>query len=159
MSVDIQTIQAQYTETRRFEPSAEYVARSRIKSREEYEKLYRESIDSPETFWRRETADLVFRTPFKTLVDWKLPHSKWFGGATLNISESCLDRHLGTAVENKPAIVFESEPGESSTLTYGELHKKVVVFAAALRKLGVKKGDRVAIYMGMVPEVVIGMLA
>jgi acetyl-CoA synthetase len=159
MSLDIQTIQSQYTETRRFEPDPDYVSRSRIQSREQYEKLYRESLDSPETFWKRETAELVFRTPWSTLVDWKLPHSKWFGGATLNITESCLDRHLGTAVKDKPAIVWESEPGETATLTYGELHKKVVAFTSALRKLGVKKGDRVAIYMGMVPEVVVGMLA
>ncbi len=159
MSVDIQAIEAQNTETRRFEPSAEYVSRARIKSRADYEKLYQESLESPETFWQRETAELVFRTPWSALREWQLPHSKWFIGAALNITESCLDRHLKTAVKDKPAIVWESEPGETSTLTYAELHQKVVEFAAALRKLGVKKGDRVAIYMGMVPEVVVGMLA
>ena len=115
MSVDTKHIQAQYTETRRFEPSSEVVSRSRIQSRDDYEKLYKESIESPDTFWKRETADLVFRTPWKTLLDWKLPHSKWFGGATLNISESCLDRHLNTPVKDKPAIVWESEPGETSS--------------------------------------------
>src|SRR6188768_835334 len=152
-------IESYSVENRTFAPSAEFVQGARIASREKYDELYKESIESPATFWKRETADLVFRTPWKTLLDWKLPHSKWFGGATLNISESCLDRHLTTPVKDKPAIIWEGEPGESSTLTYAELHKKVVVFAAALRKLGVKKGDRVAIYMGMVPEVVIGMLA
>src|SRR6185369_6034154 len=82
-----------------------------------------------------------------------------FVGAELNASESCLDRHLKTANKDKAAIIWETEPGETVSWSYGELHQKVVAFAAVLRGLGVQKGDRVAIYMGMVPEVVIGMLA
>jgi acetyl-CoA synthetase len=150
-------------EKRRYEPPADFVARARVKSREEYEKLYRESIDSPDTFYERELAELVLRSPWITTSEWKDSHAKWFLGATLNITESCLDRHLGTKVEDKPAIVWEGEPeggeGESRTLTYGELHRRVEEFTAALAKLGVGKGDRVAIYMGMVPEVVVAMLA
>jgi acetyl-CoA synthetase len=146
-------------ETRSFEPSAEYRAHSRVRSREEYERLYRESIDSPATFFAREMSDLVLRTPWKQVVQYQRPFAKWFLGATLNVSESCLDRHLGTPTANRPAIIWESEPGETRTLSYQELHERVVEFAAALRKLGVTKGDRVAIYMGMVPEVVIAMLA
>jgi acetyl-CoA synthetase len=153
------SIETYSAENRTFEPSPDFVQKSRIASRAKYDELYKESIESPDTFWRRETADLVFRKPWSALREWELPHSKWFLGAELNASESCLDRHLKTANKDKAAIIWESEPGESVTWTYTELHQKVVEFAAVLRKLGVKKGDRVAIYMGMVPEVVVGMLA
>ncbi len=159
MADDNQAISTFSAENRHFEPSAEFSARARIKTRAEYDKLYKESIDSPETFWKRETRDLVFRKPWTSIVEWNLPHAKWFVGSALNVTESCLDRHLQTPVKDKAAIIWESEPGETTTLSYAELHKKVVALAAALRGLGVKKGDRVAIYMGMVPEVAIGMLA
>ncbi len=147
------------TETRRFEPPADFSKKARVPAKEAYEKLYRESLDDPDTFWKRETADLVFDKAWKKTLEWELPHARWFIGATLNVTKSCLDRHLGTPTENKAALVWESEPGDSTTLSYGELHQQVVEFAAALENLGVKKGDRVAIYMGMVPEVVVGMLA
>ena len=155
-------------EKRRYEPSSAFVATARVKSRAEYEKLYRESLDSPGTFWKRELSELVLRTPWAELSQWKDSHARWFDGATLNITESCLDRFLGTKTENKPAIVWEGEPEglghgghglEQRTLTYGELHAEVVAFAAALARLGVTKGDRVMIYMGMIPEVVVAMLA
>jgi acetyl-CoA synthetase len=121
--------------------------------------MYRESIESPETFWKRETSELVFRKAWTKFHEWELPHAQWFLGAELNITESCLDRHLKTATKDKPAIIWETEPGEAKTLTYSELYQKVIELAAVLRKSGVDKGDRVAIYMGMVPEVVVGMLA
>jgi acetyl-CoA synthetase len=159
MSIDPQDIETHSHESRWFEPSPEFRAKARVRSVEEYEKLYRESLDSPETFWKRETSDLVFRTPWKALVEWKLPHARWFEGATLNVSESCLDRHLSTDRKDAPALIWESEPGETRRMTYAELHQRVVELAAALRGIGVKKGDRVAIYMGMVPEVVVAMLA
>ncbi|MBK8994339.1 MAG: acetate--CoA ligase [Myxococcales bacterium] len=145
-------------ENRHFEPSPSFRELARIGTKEEYERLYRESLSSPDTFWKRETSELVFRKPWTEVTLGELPHVKWFVGAELNVTESCLDRHLA-ARRDKRAIVWESEPGEVRTLTYGELHAEVVRFAAALRGLGVKKGDRVAIYMGMVPEVVVGMLA
>jgi acetyl-CoA synthetase len=88
-----------------------------------------------------------------------VPFAKWFLGAELNVTESCLDRHLSGPTRDRRAIIWESEPGETVTLTYAELHERVVAFAAALRHAGVGRGDRVAIYMGMVPEVVVGMLA
>jgi acetyl-CoA synthetase len=141
------------------EPSAAFRKTARIGSREAYDRLYRESLDNPEVFWKRELSELVFRTPWKQLLEWDLPHAKWFQGATLNITESCLDRHLKTATRNQPAIIWEGESGATRTLTYLELHHQVLACTAALRSLGVKAGDRVAIYMGMVPEVVIGMLA
>ncbi|HTN82596.1 MAG TPA: acetyl-coenzyme A synthetase N-terminal domain-containing protein, partial [Sorangium sp.] len=87
-------------ETRRFEPPAEFSRRARVGAPEAYEALYRESIEQPDAFWRREAGDLVFRTPWATTSDWTLPHAKWFLGATLNVTESCLDRHLTTATKN-----------------------------------------------------------
>src|SRR5262249_6442293 len=140
-------------ESRRYEPSNDFRQHARIKSKEDYERLYRQSLEAPDAFWKEQTEDLVFRTPWNKTLEWTLPHSKWFVGATLNITESCLDRHLKTATRDKVAIVWEGEPegkpGESRTLTYGELHAQVVALAAALKRLGVKKGDRVTIYMGM----------
>ncbi len=156
---DSNSIETYSAENRTFDPSPEFVAKSRISSRAKYDELYKESIESPDTFWKRETSELVFRKPWSALCEWELPHSKWFIGAQLNASESCLDRHLKTATKDKAAIIWESEPGETVTWSYAELHQKVVEFAAVLRNLGVQKGDRVAIYMGMVPEVVVGMLA
>ncbi len=146
-------------ETAHYAPSTEFSSRALIKTVQEYEKLYRESIESPESFWQRETSELVFRKKWSTLVDWNLPFAKWFVGAELNITESCLDRHLSTERKDKKAIIWESEPGETVEYSYAELHEKVCDFAAALKANGINKGDRVAIYMGMVPEVVIGMLA
>jgi acetyl-CoA synthetase len=93
------------------------------------------------------------------VLSWKLPHAKWFLGGQLNVAENCVDRHLGTARENKAAIIFEGEPGDIRTLTYKQLHREVCRFANVLTGLGVGKGDRVAIYMPMVPEAAIGMLA
>ena len=102
---------------------------------------------------------LTWRRPFKKVLSWKLPHAKWFLGGQLNVAENCVDRHLGTARENKAAIIFEGEPGDIRTLTYKQLHREVCRFANVLTGLGVGKGDRVAIYMPMVPEAAIAMLA
>ena len=157
--VDKKVIESYSVEERSFEPSAEFRQRARLNSEAEYQRLYRESLNSPEAFWRRETAELVFETPWTILRQGDFPKATWFVDGRLNITETCLDRHLQSERRNKPALIWESEPGQSSTLTYGELHEKVKNFSAALRGLGVGKGDRVAIYMGMVPEVVIGMLA
>ena len=159
MSHDHDPISSRLKETRRFEPPAEFSRLARVPSREAYEALYRESIEDPETFWRRESRDLVWRTPWTTTSEWKLPHCRWFLGATLNVSESCLDRHLSTATKNKAAIIWEGEQGDTRTLTYAQLHRATIRLAGALVKLGVEKGDRVAIYMGMVPEVAVAMLA
>jgi acetyl-CoA synthetase len=141
------------------EPSPEFRKAARIGSREQYERLYRESLDAPESFWKRELGELVFRTEWTELLEWSPPHARWFTGATLNITESCLDRHLATPTRDLPAIIWEGEEGDTRRLSYAELHHQVERLTAALRGLGVSKGDRVAIYMGMVPEVVVGMLA
>ena len=97
------SIETYSAENRTFDPSPEFVGKSRLASRAKYDELYKESIESPDTFWKRETADLVFRKPWSALCEWELPHSKWFVGAQLNASESCLDRHLKTANKDKAA--------------------------------------------------------
>jgi acetyl-CoA synthetase len=161
---DAQSITSHLKESRRFEPPKEFAAKARIGSRADYDRLYKESIESPETFWKRETASLVWKKPWTKLMTWDLPHARWFEGATLNVTESCLDQHLATEVRKKTAIIWEGELGEGQPpsvrkLSYEDLHAEVVKCAGALAALGVEKGDRVAIYMGMVPEVAIAMLA
>ncbi len=152
-------IESRLKEDRRFHPSQAFSDRARISSHVAYEALYRKSIDEPEEFWRDETCDLVWREKPKSFVEWDLPKAKFFVGAKLNLTESCLDRHLTTANRTRAAIVWEGEPGDTRTLTYFELHREVVRVAAALIDMGVKAGDRVAIYMGMIPEAAIAMLA
>jgi acetyl-CoA synthetase len=139
-------------------PSESFRKRARISSLAEYERLYKESLEQPDTFWRREAQDLSFRKPWTETLRWEAPFAKWFLGAELNVSESCLDRHLASSGD-KRAIIWEAEDGATRELTYRELHAQVVGFAAGLRGLGVTKGDRVVLYMGMVPEAVVAMLA
>ncbi len=146
-------------EERRFEPSPEFTSRARIKTKAEYLALYEQSLQQPDAFWREHTKDLVWRSPWTKFSEWDLPHAKFFLGAKLNVSESCLDRHLSTDARTRAALVWEGEPGDIRTLTYFELHREVVRFTAALADLGVGPGDRVAIYMGMVPETAIAMLS
>ncbi|MCK5439350.1 MAG: acetate--CoA ligase [Gemmatimonadetes bacterium] len=146
-------------EERRFPPPTEFAARAHIGSIEEYEQLYRESIDDPETFWTRMAAELDWIEPWQRLLDWEPPFARWFVGGKLNASANCLDRHLESRGD-KVAIRWEGEPpNEQRDLTYSELHAAVCRFAAGLRALGLETGDRVAIYMPMVPEFVIACLA
>ncbi len=152
-------IESRLKEERRFPSPKSFVDRARVASHPAYSAMYQQSLEEPEVFWREQMVDLVWRTPWKTFSEWSLPRAKFFVGATLNITESCLDRHLTTAHRTKAALVWEGEPGDARTLTYFELHRAVVRMSAALLDLGVKAGDRVAIYMGMVPEAVVAMLA
>ena len=162
-------IESRLKEDRRFPPPAEFAERARIGAHHVYAAMHRQSLDEPEVFWREQTQDLSWREPWTTLSEWTLRPSsggaggsaraKFFLGAKLNVSESCLDRHLATAHRTKAAIVWEGEPGDTRTLTYFELHREVVRLSAALLDLGVKPGDVVAIYMGMVPEAAVAMLA
>ena len=155
-----QTITSVSREHRVFKPSAEFKAQANLGSDAAYKRLYAESVNSPERFWGREARRfLTWRRPFKRVLQWKLPHSKWFEKGQLNVSENCLDRHLGTARANKAAIIFEGEPGDIRTLTYRQLHREVCRFANALASLGLVRGDRAAIYLPMVPEAAIAMLA
>src|SRR5579862_8363121 len=146
-------------EQRIFEPPPEFRAASQIKSRAEYERLYQEAKDDPESFWDKIARELHWFKAWDRVLEWKLPFAKWFLGGELNLSYNCLDRHVATWRKNKAAILWEGEPGDSRTLTYQQLLREVAKCANVLKSLGVKKGDRVAIYMGMVPELPIAMLA
>src|SRR5262245_13974296 len=106
---DGQSITSHLKESRRFEPSQQFAAKARIGSRADDDHLYKESIESPETFWNRESASLVWKKPWSKLMTWDLPHVRWFEGATLNVTESCLDQHLATDVRKKTAIIWEGE--------------------------------------------------
>jgi acetyl-CoA synthetase len=146
-------------ESRLFPPPPDFAARARLRDQGEYERLYRRSIDDPAGFWGdMARAELAWAKPFSTVTSGEVPWVKWFEDGALNVSANCLDRHLATR-GNKPAIVWEGEPGEERVLTFAELHAEVCRFAAALKTLGVGRGDRVAIYMPMVPEAAIAMLA
>jgi len=154
------TITSVSRESRVFKPSAEFKGQANLGSLATYRRLYAESVNAPEKFWGRQAREnLLWRKPFKKVLQWKLPHSKWFTGGHLNLSENCLDRHLGTAREHKAALIFEGEPGDVRTLTYRQLHREVCKFANVLESLGLRKGDRAAIYMPMVPEAAVAMLA
>src|SRR5437588_6167111 len=146
-------------EQRVFAPSDEFQARAYIRSLEEYERLYREAAQDPETFWAGIAHELHWFKPWDRVLEWNLPFAKWFVGGKLNLSYNCLDRHVTTWRKNKAAIVWEGEPGDSRTLTYQQLHREVCLFANALKSLGVGKGDRVTIYMPMIPEAAVAMLA
>jgi acetyl-CoA synthetase len=146
-------------EDRRFAPSVRFRAEALLGSKDEYERLYRESLERPEAFWREATEELVWRKPWSTFRSGDAGESRFFEDGTLNVSESCVDRHLAGAGCHKAAFVWEGEPGEVRVVTYAELHREVVRLAAALVDLGVRAGDRVAVYMGMVPEAAVAMLA
>jgi len=121
--------------------------------------IYDRALRDPEEFWAGEAKKLDWFTPWQKVLEWKAPWAKWFVGGKLNVACNCVDRHAHSARRNKAAIIWEGEPGDSRVLTYGMLEREVNRFANALRSLGVAKGDRVAIYMGMVPELAIAMLA
>jgi acetyl-CoA synthetase len=112
----------------------------------------------PERFWSDEASRLEWITPWRQVLDWTPPHAKWFIGGQLNVSANCLDRHIQSGLGNKAALIWEGEPGDRRTLTYWDLYRQVNEFATALKSLGVKRGDRVAIYMPLVPEAAIAML-
>jgi acetyl-CoA synthetase len=155
-----QTITSISRESRVVRPSAEFKAQANLGSEALYRRLYAESVNTPEKFWGRQAREfLAWRKPFKKVLNWKLPHAKWFQDGQINVSENCLDRHLASGRGNKAAIIFEGEPGDVRTYTYRQLHHEVCRVAHGLTGLGLKKGDRVAIYMPMVPEAVISMLA
>jgi acetyl-CoA synthetase len=152
-------IESHLAENRVFKPSKEFSKKARLKKMADYRKLHAESVRKPEKFWSREAADLRWHTKWKKVLQWKVPFAKWFVGGKLNAADNCLDRHLDGPRRNKAAIIWEGEPGERRTLTYQQLHREVCVFANILKRNGVKKGDCVLVYMPLVPEAVIAMLA
>jgi len=162
MAEEAKTIDSMMTEKRVLYPPKELIEKAYIKSLDEYKELYQRSIKDPEGFWGELAEQLDWYQKWdKVLVeDFKEGKHQWFVGGKLNVSYNCLDRHLNTHRENKAALIWEGEPlGESKTLTYKQLHHEVCKFANVLKKLGTKKGDRVAIYLPMVLELPIAMLA
>jgi len=151
MSDQISTL---LSETRQFPPAKAFAGQANAQP-----ELYRRAAQDRLAFWEEEARALEWIAPWKTVLEWTPPHAKWFVGGKLNVSANCLDRHLRTARRNKAAIIWEGEPGDRRTLTYWELHREVCRTADALKRLGVKKGDRVAIYLPMIPEAAIAMLA
>jgi acetyl-CoA synthetase len=121
--------------------------------------VYARAANDPEAFWAGLAAELEWITPWSKVLEWQPPNAKWFVGGRLNISANCLDRHVRTWRRNKAAFVWEGEPGDRRTLTYFDLHRQVCQFANVLKSLGVGKGDRVAIYLPLIPELAIAMLA
>src|SRR6201996_3461726 len=146
-------------EHRVFPPPAEFAAKAHVKSLEEYERLYRRSIQDPQSFWGEIASELHWFAPWTKVLDWNSPAARWFVGGKTNLCYNCVDRHALGDKKDKVAILWESEPGETCKLTYGELHLEVQKFANVLKGLGIRKGDRVAVYMGMTPELAIALLA
>src|SRR6478672_11503476 len=142
-------------EERRYPPSPEFVAQANWND----PAIYERAEADPEAFWAEQARSIDWFKPWDTVLDWNVPWARWFVGAKVNASYNCVDRHLSSWRRNKAAIIFEGEPGDQQVLTYRDLYREVNRAAAALRRLGVKKGDRVAIYMGMIPELPIAMLA
>src|SRR5687767_2931476 len=142
------------SEERRFPPSPDFADRASGTA-----ELYQRAAADRLAFWEQEARSLEWSTPWSSVLEWTPPHAKWFVGGKLNVSVNCLDRHLAGPRRNKAALIWEGEPGDTRTLTYFELHRETCRFANALKKLGVKTGDRVCIYMPLVPEAAIAMLA
>ncbi|SRR5579884_745252 len=153
---DIQSI---LREGRKFDPPAEFAQHARVKSMAEYQKMYDAAAADPETFWAGVAGELHWFQKWNKVLEWNLPWAKWFVGGKINLSHNCLDRHVSGPRKNKAAIVWEGEPGDVRTLTYQQLLGEVSKCANALKQLGIKAGDRVAIYMGMTPELAIALLA
>jgi acetyl-CoA synthetase len=146
-------------EDRLFPPPPEFAARAHIRTRAEYDEMYRRSIEDNEAFWAEQAQSLDWFKPFDTVLEWNVPEAKWFVGGKLNICHNAVDRHALGSRADKHALLWEGEPGEVRSLTYAELHAEVQRFANVLKRLGVTKGDRVAIYMGVCPEIVLAVLA
>ncbi len=153
-------------ETRVFNPPAGFTVKTSLSSLEEYERLHAQSVKEPDAFWAEQARRLlVWDKPFEQVCAWNCPQAAWFAGGRLNASANCLDIHLNTPAANKAALIWEGEPcsalhpGEERVLTYAQLHREVCRFANVLRRNGVVRGDRVILYLPLVPEAVIAMLA
>ncbi len=154
------TIESVLQEKRVFAPPAEFSQAAHIKSLEEYHQICDRAKADPAAFWADlANTELHWFEKWHTVLDWQPPSARWFDGGKINISYNCLDRHLTTWRKNKAALIWEGENGDSRTFTYAQLHREVCQFANALKQLGVQKGDRVGIYMPMIPEAAIAMLA
>lgn len=148
-------LEALLQETRRFAPSEEFRAQANVRDPE----IYQWARQDPEGYWAEQARRLSWFEPFREVLRWEPPHAQWFVGGKLNAAYNCVDRHAGSERRNKAAIIWEGEPGDQRILTYGQLQREVARCANGLKRLGVKAGDRVTIYMGMIPELPIAMLA
>jgi len=142
-----------------FKPPKEFAKKALVPSLTHYEKIYRDSLKNTEAFWAGAARELRWMKPWKKVCEWKPPFVRWFLGGKINVSDNCLDRHLTTWRRNKAAFIWEGESGEERVLTYQDLHREVCKFANVLKSLGLRKGDRVCLYMPLVPELAIAMLA
>jgi len=148
-------LSALLAEKRVFKPSAAFRRQANISDPKVYDRARR----NPDKFWADFARELDWFKPWKKVLEWKPPHAKWFVGGKINASVNCLDRHLAGPRKNKAALIWEGEPGDQRTLTYRDLYRDVNKFANALKSLGIRKGDRVSIYLPMIPEAIIAMLA
>ena len=153
------TIESVLQEARQFPPPKSFQRTALIKSSEEYERLYRQSLDEPELFWGEAAKRHHWFEPWTSVMEWEEPHVKWFVGGKTNLAYDCLDRQVAEGKANKVAFFWEGEPGDKRTITYGQMLTEVSRFANVLKGKGVKVGDRVAIYMPMIPEAIVAMLA
>ncbi len=148
------------SDSKTYTPSADFVAHARVKGMEGYRELYDRAKKDPERFWAElANSELSWFHPFSKTLEWNPPFAKWFTGGTINACYNCVDRHLNTPRRTKPALIWEGEPGDQRTITYEELHGLVCRFATVLKRLGYRAGDRAVIYMPMIPELPIAMLA
>jgi acetyl-CoA synthetase len=148
-------IDALLTENRKFPPTAAFKSAAHVSD----DGMRQRAQKDPEAYWAEQASQLEWFRKWDRVLDWKPPHAKWFTGGKLNVSVNCVDRHISSWRRNKAAFIWEGEPGDKRTLTYWDLYVEVQKFSNVLKKLGVKKGDRVAIYMPLIPEVAIAMLA
>jgi len=146
-------------EERTFPPPAGFAAAAHIKSMAELEELRAEASRDPESFWARMAEEIHWFKRWDRVLEWEPPHARWFIGGKTNLAYNCLDRHLTTWRRNKAALIWEGEPGDQRTFTYQQLHTEVCRFANVLRRAGIEAGDRVALYMPLIPELAISMLA
>jgi acetyl-CoA synthetase len=148
-------IEALLKEDRSFEPTDEFRSRAAVSD----PGIYAKAAKDPEAFWASLARELEWIKPFSKVLEWNPPDAKWFADGTINVAANCLDRHIRTSRRNQAAFIWEGEPGDRRTLTYFDLYRQVCQFANVLKKLGVRKGDRVALYLPLVPELAIAMLA
>ena len=152
---DAGELDALLQEDRRFRPPATFVDQANINDRD----IYESAASDPEGYWSKWAAELDWFEPWQRVLKWSPPHAEWFAGGRINVSYNCLDRHVEAGRGDRTALIWEGEPGDARTFTYAELHREVSRFANVLRSLGIKKGDRVTIYLPMIPEAAIAMLA
>ena len=154
-----EAIESVLNETRKFPPPSDFAAQANISSDEQYQQMWTRAKEDPAGFWGDMAANLDWFKKWDKVLDGAMPNTKWFVGGKLNLSYNCLDRHLLGPNKNKAAIIWEGEPGDTRVLRYQDLHREVCKFANVLKKLGVQTGDRVTLYMPMIPELAIAMLA